>query len=58
MLQNLQIFFQTRNPLIAILPTCKKPTQDPFIDEYPNLHSDENQVGIEIQDIQDTDSGI
>ena len=37
MLRNLSLHFQTQNPLLAILPSCRKPTEDPFLEESDQL---------------------
>lgn len=36
------IHFQTTNPIIAILPSWKKPTEDPFLEEYERLNAQSN----------------
>lgn len=43
------ILFNTRNPLLILLPSCQKPTADPFADEYSSLQIDHNDEHLSLE---------
>ena len=57
-MRNLQIHFQTTNPLIAILPSFKKPTEDPFVDEYFDVELGRNMEVLSLEPNQGENSEI